>query len=1620
MKKHKVYSFKGLRSSLRRASGSTTKKLPSPKVKREDSIHSSISSLTENLQALDQTLQRIDGNMPDDNTSVGKPTKNGPEKFSVVYENYAGKIPKNICYDYTSYASKLMEQETLDPEQKSFVKDYLKTKAYLEADLLKAKEGINEIGRELIHLPHSSYDHTIKLSELVIKPDVFDGEKPRPRKWIQEYNDAIIANGWSNEIAIKYLPTFLSKSAKDWYFTEIKPLLKPETRWYQIYHLFVENYLGQSDYDGLSRAVENTRQRPGETISNFMPRLRRLLLLLTPGLPESTQLQHVKDKLRPEYKPLLAYSNPTTLRDLRECCLRIEAGLVDRRETMRSEARGDSRRFRSNNNLRRRSPSPRYSRGSRSFNRSPSRNQRRLGFSPNREGEKIDGRRPNPDIICYNCNKKGHVSKDCWARKASPSRSTRRGTNSFRRRVNFIQEDETSNDEDEVDTYHDEEEESDEEPVDEGAQVLTVQHRPGDGPLTEPRFVVITNPTNGSKIVNLVVGGGKLLEQKITCNDVEINAIVDTGAYVSVIDESIVEHFKWATAGPPMSLVGADGKPLKSKGTITLNLELKIGNITKRKKHTLAIVTNLTAPMLIGLELLRVFKICIDTNNSRLTFLKDDVLTGIRTARKELIPARTQMIIEGKVNTIGTILEVPFQLENGLMVANGISEVVNNTTPLMVVNPTTHQIELCPNTQLACYEPHKENQILSTEFGPDKPITKTVKLGELEEELKIGKDLSRQQTAQLMQLLTSYIQAFSLHGEIGKTGVFKHSIELLPNTEPFAEPLRRRAQSQIEETRRQVRQLIQDGIVEESSSPWASAYVLAKKKNGEYRLCIDFRKLNSMTKKVAYPLPNIDECLETLSGKKFFTQLDFKSGFWQIEMEEKSREYTAFRTEDGQFQFKRMPFGLTNAPASFQKMINTVLAGLKGMNLQVFIDDICIATKTWEEHLSMLESVFKLIIQANLKISVNKCVFGASSVRFLGHEISESGMKQDPDKLRSLRELPVPKDAKEVKRALGMFSYYRKFVPSFAMIVEPLTKLTRKGVEFTWGSEQQEAYAKVIQKLQENATLIHYNHHDPHLVKTDASRKGVAGMLLQKHGQDWKLVTCCSRRLSTSETNYGITDLEGLALVYTLTKLRPYLLGKPFKVLVDHCALCVLNKRSPASARLQRWAIVLSEFDFEIVYTKGNQHCDIDCLSRAPVDDPIDPYLEGRVYMVAPFDKTGWISQYADQESKDLYQKAYDREDNLRLVDEIIYKGDLLFVPAAKRKEIIRTTHVSNLNAHPGINATISKLKENYWWPRLREDVTSEINQCLTCQKQKPDRNRPGGTMHSFHIFQPGEQVAIDLIEKITESLNGNQFIIVAVDMFTRFVEAKAVPDKSAPTLTQFLVEYCGRYGVPHSVLTDNSTTFCNEFTNQVIKVFGAEHFKATPYHSQGNAVVERVNQTLEEKIRLVLDDPLQDRNWDAALPVAVLAINTAYHASLGCTPYEMTFGKRPPLQDKNLTFKATPSDLYAKLIQSQLKECHSNAIAIQTTSQERSKQYFENKRREVLFEIGDTVVIRSPSRSSKLAPKFLGPYKIVGKTNDVYTLEDTKNQRVTTRHVADLRKCVQEAVQEPTPAPQN
>lgn len=371
-------------------------------------------------------------------------TKIRPVKLSELYVKYNGNIPEQVL---RRYALELGTGKLADPTGSiELMIDQSKTLARIEADRTLMREGLTQLDRTMMNLPDSGAQ-TVKLNELVIKPEVFDGLEPKPRKWIQDYNEAIVANGWSDVIAIKYLPTYLSNAAKDWYFVDVKPKLRTGTKWYQVYDEFIKNYLSASDLEQLSNAVENARQRANESVCNFFPRMRRLILLLTPGMPEEEQLRMLKNKLRPEYKQLMTFSDPQNIQELRTCCLKIEAGLTNKAEIRTRRGERDSK-IKSKDESR------------------PRENMKGL----RRRFARIDTKESSPDsdeknaeITCYNCGEKGHYSRGC------PSKRYQRNSNQNRRQVNNVNEydpvgiDETDyTSEDSYDTDYTDESETDE------------------------------------------------------------------------------------------------------------------------------------------------------------------------------------------------------------------------------------------------------------------------------------------------------------------------------------------------------------------------------------------------------------------------------------------------------------------------------------------------------------------------------------------------------------------------------------------------------------------------------------------------------------------------------------------------------------------------------------------------------------------------------------------------------------------------------------------------------------------------------------------------------------------------------------------------------------------------------------------------------------------------------------------------------------------------------------------------------------------------------------------------------------------------------------------------------
>ena len=420
----------------------------------------------------------------------------------------------------------------------------------------------------------------------------------------------------------------------------------------------------------------------------------------------------------------------------------------------------------------------------------------------------------------------------------------------------------------------------------------------------------------------------------------------------------------------------------------------------------------------------------------------------------------------------------------------------------------------------------------------------------------INKDLTHAEETALKSLLERYSDVFALDASEVQTVHWPATQHVLNTGDqsPIKQHPRRVPYSQRQEIQRQTDEMLEQQVIKPSHSPWASPVVLAKKKDGTLRFCVDYRQLNSVTKKDVYPLPRIDDLLEKTAGKLYFTTLDAKSGYWQIPMEETSKEKTAFATNEGLYEFSVMPFGLCNAPATYQRMMHQAFTD---MSFAVeYLDDLNVASKDFEEHLQHLDKVLEHCRQMNLKLNAKKCNFAAPEALFLGHIVGQAGVSPDPGKVKAVVDFPAPTDLTKVREFLGLASYYRRYIPNFASVASALHQLTRKDVDFVWTAECDQAFKQLKSLLTDAPVLATPNFDQKFCLHTDASYEGLGSVLEQEQPDGTtRPVAYASRSLLQHEKNYGVTELEALALVWSVKHFRVYLLGHPVTVFTDHAPL---------------------------------------------------------------------------------------------------------------------------------------------------------------------------------------------------------------------------------------------------------------------------------------------------------------------------------------------------------------------------------------------------------------------------------------------------------------------------------
>lgn len=902
-------------------------------------------------------------------------------------------------------------------------------------------------------------------------------------------------------------------------------------------------------------------------------------------------------------------------------------------------------------------------------------------------------------------------------------------------------------------------------------------------------------------------------------------------------------------------------------------------------------------------------------------------------------------------------------------------------------------------------------------------------------------NLDPNQAIQVQQLVTENLDIFSKDSAMfGRTDLVKHKIELT-DEHPIKQPHRRLPLVKMREMDSMVEEMLSKNVIEPSDSPWASPVVLVQKKDGSRRFCVDYRRLNEITIKDSFPLPRIDDTLLALSGSKWYSTLDLQSGFWQVEMDPKDKQKTAFTTGTGLYHFNVMPFGLCNAPATFERLMQKVLQGLTNDKVMVYLDDVLVLGKSFEDQMENLKLVIERIRKANLTLNPKKCQLFNTKVKYLGHMISGDGIETDPDKTESIRTWPQPTNKTELRSFLGLATYYRKFVKHFSSIAQQLHKLTEADVTFEWSSKCEEAFKTLKEKLTSSPILAYPEIDKPYILDTDASNAGVGAVLSQVQDGQERVVAYFSKTLNRAERNYCTTRKELLAIVKAVSHFHCYIYGQEVIVRTDHGALTWLLSFKNVEGQMARWLERLSQYQLSIKHRPGRVHNNADGLSRRPCSEC--QHCEKLDSNKAAIRLTGMVSEILDYAIIEKEQKEDDelkevikwvREEkrpeweqvshlsrriktywgmfkSLTLEEEVLCRkwqdarGEKItnqpVVPNSLVPVVLKEYHNTPCAGHFGVSRTLNRIRKQYFWVYCRDDVEKWCRECNTCNARRGPTRKTQGQLQVYAAGEPFQRLAVDILGPLPASNKNNKYILVVMDYFTKWVEAFALPDQKAETTAEALVNgVISRFGVPIEIHSDQGRNFESEVFTKSLEILGIHKTRTTPLHPQSDGLVERMNRTILNYLAKFVDE--NQRNWDDVLPLFLLAYRSVPQESTKITPASLVFGRelrlpmdlvngRPPDQPNQNQVE------YLWELKEKLEKAHEFARKNMINATTSMKTRYDRKQNHLHFEEGSFVWLYNPKRtvgkSPKLQSNWEGPFKVINQITDV-TLRIQKKKR--------------------------
>ncbi|XP_045778211.1 uncharacterized protein K02A2.6-like [Maniola jurtina] len=746
----------------------------------------------------------------------------------------------------------------------------------------------------------------------------------------------------------------------------------------------------------------------------------------------------------------------------------------------------------------------------------------------------------------------------------------------------------------------------------------------------------------------------------------------------------------------------------------------------------------------------------------------------------------------------------------------------------------------------------------------------------------------------------------------GGLGTFKSRLRLhLKDDTPVFVKARQLPLALREPVERELERLQREGVIYKvDRSDYGTPIVPVVKSNGSIRICGDYKiTINPRLKDFHYPLPRIEDLFATLGGGEQYTKLDLSNAFQQCVLEEDSQPMTAITTHIGTFVYKRVPFGIKCIPENFQKIMEETLSGLP--STAVFADDICVTGKDKGTHLRNLRAVLHRLNENGLRINWSKCQFFKDSVTYLGYKIDKFGLHTDDKKIEAIVAAPPPTNVTQLRSFMGLVNFYSKFCSNMSDILKPMYNLLKKNVKWNWDKKCTNAFHKIKKVLSSSPVLAHYDASLPLILAVDSSPYGLGAVLLQRHADGVERpVSCASRTLTSAECNYSQIDKEALAIVFGVTKHHQYLYGRHFILRSDHRALSYIfgKKRGiplTAASRLQRYAVKLGAYDFEIEFVRSIENCQADALSWLPLhsadsrvtsenergsylnfirDDfplsfkeikteiPKDPLLS-KVYGYVMF---GWPNKAISEPEKPYFN----RKDNIHIDQGCLIWGYRMIIPKILRERVLKEIH----DGHPGI-VKMKQIARNYvYWEGLDADIERVSAQCAACVSQRPAP--PAAPLHSWPWpAEPWSRLNLDFLGPFN-----NAYYLIIIDAHTKWIEVEKLTSISATVVISRLRQLFAKFGLPKMIQSDNGPPYNSEEFGLYLKRNGIKHTRIAPYHPSSNGAAENAVRTIKRVLKKALIENVDDLT---ALSRFLFTYRNTEHSTTGREPAVAMFGRR-------------------------------------------------------------------------------------------------------------------------------